>query len=185
MQPYFHRVSTAHSVHVASLIFALIGINLYIHKATFLLLVKTVCSTAASFNIFLCQHNCKLTVWNVVDVLARSSISRSHCSPLSPSCNKSSFYFSFFSFYFAIFLPWPLPSCYCFRCLCCHAVLRFSPPFLILATIFIGVSFSLLLAILSLFSQTAIITAFHKTGPFFCWIAVFAPVLSLPYSFCC
>ena len=41
-------------------------------------------STAASFQVFLCQYVYKLTVWNVIDVLAWSSISRSHCGRLSP-----------------------------------------------------------------------------------------------------
>ena len=43
---------------------------------------------------------------------------------------KTSFYFACFYFYFAL---WLLPSRrYCFRCSGCRAVLRFSPPFLLL-----------------------------------------------------
>ena len=71
---------------------------------------------------------------------------------------KSSFYFYFaiifILFLFCCFLSlWLLP----FRCLGCRAVLRFSPPFLILAAVFIPMPFSSLPSILSCFSQTAII----------------------------
>ena len=60
-------------------------------------------------------------------------------------------------------VPWPLLSRhYCFHFFGCHAALHFSPPFLILAAIFIAVPFSSLPSILSLFSQTAIISAFHS-----------------------
>ena len=52
------------------------------------------------------------------------------------------------------------PNCFC--CLGCCTVLRFSLPFLIIDTIFIAVPFSSLLPILSLFSQTTIIVAFHS-----------------------
>ena len=44
------------SYAVALLILALVGINLYILKATFLSLVKMARSTAASFQVFLCQY---------------------------------------------------------------------------------------------------------------------------------
>ena len=98
--PYSYLYCT--SCAVASLILALVGINLYIHKATFLSLVTTACSTVASFQVFLCQYVYKLTIWNVVDVLARSSISHSHCGRLSPSCNKSLFYFACFYFYLVV-----------------------------------------------------------------------------------
>ena len=67
MFPYSYLYRTSYTV--ASLILALVGINLYIHKATFLSLVKTARSTAASFQVFLCQYVKKLTVWNVIDVL--------------------------------------------------------------------------------------------------------------------
>ena len=80
---YLYRTSYA----VASLILALVGIILYIHKATILSLVKTARSTAASFQVFLCQYVHKLTVWNVADVLAQVFYRRSHCGRLSPSCN--------------------------------------------------------------------------------------------------
>ena len=68
---------------------------------------------------------------------------------------KPSFYFACFYFYFAVFFaPWLLPSRrYCFRCLGCRSVLRFSLPFLILDAIFIAMPFSSLPSILSLFSQ--------------------------------
>ena len=119
MQPYFHRgqyrtfctLSTypySYFYHtpyaVASLILALVGINLYIHKASFLSLVKMACSTAASFQVFVCQYVYKLTVWNVVGILVQSSISCSHCCRLSPSCNEVIVLFACFYFYFAVFL---------------------------------------------------------------------------------
>ena len=51
--------------------------------------VKMGRSTAASFQVFLCQYYVyKFTIWNVIDVLAQSSISSFHCGHLSPSCNS-------------------------------------------------------------------------------------------------
>ena len=44
------------------------------------------CRLFSSISLSVCL---KLTVWNDVDVLARSSISSSHCGRLSPSCNKA------------------------------------------------------------------------------------------------
>ena len=52
--PYSYHYHTSYVV--ASLILALVGINLYIHKATFLSLVITARSTAASFQVFFCQY---------------------------------------------------------------------------------------------------------------------------------
>ena len=148
-------VPLMYSYTVASLILTLVGINLYIHKATFHLLVKMTRSTAASFQIFLCHYVYKLTVSSVVDVLAVSCISRSRCGRLSSSCNYAIVLFCLLLFLFCCFLaPWLLPSrLYCFRCLGCRAVLCFSPPFLILAATFIALLFSSLPSILSLFSQ--------------------------------
>ena len=63
--PYSYLYRTSYAV--TSLFLALVGITLYIHKATILSLV-----TAASFQVFFCQYVYKLTVWYVVDILARS-----------------------------------------------------------------------------------------------------------------
>ena len=158
MYPYSYLYHTSYAI--ASLILALVGIYLYI----WLSLAKIARCTAASFQVFLCQYVYELTVWNVVYFLARSSISCSHCGRLQ-SCNFGVIVlFCLLLFLFCCFLVlWPLPSRhYCFHCLGCRAVLRFSPPFLILAAILIAVPFSSLPSILSLFSQTAIIAAFHS-----------------------
>ena len=42
------------------------------------------CYVYSSISLSVCL---KITVWNGVDVLARCSISHSHCGHLSPSCN--------------------------------------------------------------------------------------------------
>ena len=130
IHPYSYFYHTPYAV--ASFILTLVGINLYIHKASFLSLVKTACSTAASFQVFVCQYVYKLTVWNVVGVLVQSSISRSHCRCLSPSYNEVIVLFCLLLFLFCCFLaPWLLPSLhYCFCYLGCRAVLCFFLPFL-------------------------------------------------------
>ena len=66
---------------------------------------------------------------------------------LATKSSYLSILFAFIIFFCSILAPWLLPSH------CCRAVLRFSLPILILATIFIGMPFSLLPFILSLFSQ--------------------------------
>ena len=62
-------------------------------------------------------------------------LSAVHCGRLMPSCNYVSVIvlFCLLLFLFSCFLaPWLLPSrCYCFSCLGCRAILRFSLPFLI------------------------------------------------------
>ena len=104
------------------------------------------CRLFSSNSLSVCLSAYRL---NVVDVLARSSISVLIVVAFRHLATKSLFYFA---------------CChrYCFHGLGCRAVLRFFPLFLILAAIFIAVPFSLLLSILSLFSQTAIIAAFHS-----------------------
>ena len=75
------------------------------------------------------------------------------------------------SVFYQPFSLWsPSPSCslgHCSIFACFYFAFFFhfsslSPPILILAAIFIAVPFSSLPSILSLFSQTAIITAFHR-----------------------
>ena len=140
-------------------------------------------STAASFQVFLCQYVYKLTVWNVVDILAWSSkpfslqspfaiLQLSHCSILL------AFIFIFlFSRAVAIAISLLLFSQLGLPC----AILCFSPPFLFLAAIFIAMPFTSLPSILSLFSQQYHGFSF-KAG---LGVAVFAVVLSsLPYSIC-
>ena len=79
----------------------------------------------------------KLTVWNVIDILAPSSISRSRHLATKPS-----FHFACLYLFCCFLTPWLLLSrYYCFRCLGCRAVLRFSPLFLILAAIFLPCHF--------------------------------------------
>ena len=131
--------------------------NKSLHKATFLSLVKTACSTATSFQVFLYQYVYKL-VWSVIDVLAQSSISRSHCGRLSPSCNLGHHSILLILFIFSVFSRHGNCRLATIFSLGCCAVLHFSLPF-----VFIAVPFSSLPSILSLISQTAIITAFHST----------------------
>ena len=92
------------------------------------------CCLFSSIYLSLCL---KLSVWNDIDVLAWSSISRSHCGRLSPSCNKAIVLFClllflFFCFFRAVAMA---VSPLCFSCLGCRAVFHFSSPFLIQATI--------------------------------------------------
>ena len=52
--------------------------------------------------VFLYQYVYKLTIWNVLDVLAQSPISRSHCGRLSPSCNYVNHSSNLLSFIFIL-----------------------------------------------------------------------------------
>ena len=109
--------------------------NKSLHKATFLSLVdactqhascmcatclmharnmlnlETAHSIATSFQVFFCPYVYKLTVWNVVHVLAWSSISHSHCGRLSPYCKLGYGSILLALFYFAVF------SCHGYCCL--------------------------------------------------------------------
>ena len=109
------------------------------------------CCVFSSISLSVCL---KLTVWNVVDVLARSSISRSHCGRLSPILQLSHRSILLAFILFCCFLmPWLLPSRrYCFSCLGCRAILRFSTIFNS-SRHFFTMPFSSLPSILSLFSQ--------------------------------
>ena len=160
------------------------------------MLVKTACSTATSFSsVSLSVSVYKLTVpfgtllmflLGLLSAVLVAVIFRHLATCVIVLFCLLLFYWVFLIF----FAPWSFPSRhYCFYFLGCHAVLYFSSfsphffsrPFLILAAIFISKPFSLLPSILSLFSQTAINTAFHtRLGPFFCWVAIFALVLSSP-----
>ena len=62
-------------------------INLYIHKATFLSLVKTAALLLRLFNYFSVSMFISLPFLTSLTFFARSSISRSNCGRLSPSCN--------------------------------------------------------------------------------------------------
>ena len=100
MQPWQHRTFCALSTYpfsylycvprtsyaVASLILALVGINSTYTRPAFIRWSKgpLYCCIFSSISLSVCV---KLNICNVVDVLARSSISRSLCGPLSPSCN--------------------------------------------------------------------------------------------------
>ena len=96
---------------------------------------------------------------------------------LSPSCNLR--YHCNFLFFSCFLLLWPLPSPrYCFHCLGCRVVLHFSPPFLILAAIFIcqaifiaGIHF------VAVQPESNYHGFYFKGGPSFCWISIFALVL--------
>ena len=102
--PYSYLYRTSYTV--ASLILALVRIYLYLQKATFLLLVKTAqtaCSAAASFQVFVCHYVCKLTVWNVIDVLAGLLSAILIAVAFRHVATKSSFYFVSFYFYFIVF----------------------------------------------------------------------------------
>ena len=94
-------------------------------------------------------------------------------SPFTILQHMSSFYFACFYFFLFSCIVAIAISPLLFRCLGFHAVLCFSLPFLILATIFIAVTFLSLSSILLLFSQTAIITAFRSLSfvglPFLFW----------------
>ena len=58
------------------------------------------CRLFSSISLSVCL---KHTVWNVIDILARSSISRSHCGRLSPSYNYVIVLFCFLLIYFTVF----------------------------------------------------------------------------------
>ena len=86
-----------------------------------------------------------LAVCNVVDVRARSSISHSHCSRLSPSCDLVIILFCFyFAFSHAVAIA-VSPLLFSLLGLPCHSSL--------ISAIFIAMPFSPLPSILSLFSQ--------------------------------
>ena len=92
---YVYRISYA----VASLILELIEINLF--ARFFFCWQKQPALLSPLFQVFLCQYVYKLTICKVIDVLARSSISHSHCSRLSPSCNLGHPSILLYIFYFA------------------------------------------------------------------------------------
>ena len=112
--------------YIIRIILALIGINLYIHKATFLLLVKKTCSTAASFQVFLFISMFVSLPFgrSLTFLLAVVSL-----QSLTPSCNLG--HRSILIAFILLFLVlWPLPSRrYCFWCLGCYAVLHLSAIF--------------------------------------------------------
>ena len=150
--PYSYLYRTSYAI--ASLILAHVGIYLYIHKATFSFAGNNgplYCCVFSSIYLSLCL---KLTVWNVVDVLAQSSISHSHCGQLSPSCNEAIILICLLLFLFLCFLaPWLLPSRhYCFSSLHHCAILRFSSLFFYSCRHFFAMPFSSLPSIISLFS---------------------------------
>ena len=174
--PYFIRARFV--------ILTLLGINLNIDKATFLSLVKTACSTAAFFQVFLCQYVYKLTIWNVVDVLALFSIRRSHCGRISPSCNYVSHRSILLAFIFILlfshvvaitvspllFLLFGLPCRYSLISAIFNSSLHFYCHAIFIAAVhFIAV-------------QPAISRLFIQGWTLSCH---FCSGLSLPYSFCC
>ena len=152
--PYFIRGRFAN--------FSTRKINLYINKASFLSLVKTAALLLRLFNYFSVSMFISLPLLTsltfLLGLLSAVLIAVAFCH----LATKPLFCFACFYFYFA---PWLLPSRrYCFSCLGCRAVLRFCPPFLILAAIFFTMPFSTLPSILSLFSQQYRSFSF-KAGP--------------------
>ena len=85
-----------------------------------------------------------------------------------------------FNLFCCFLAPWLLPSRrYCFSCLGCRAVLRFSPPFLILAAIFLPCHFQRCHPFYRCSASN--IAAFHSRLDL--ELPFFALVLSSPYSF--
>ena len=145
---------------------ALVGINLYIHKATFLSLVKTTRSTAASVQVFLCQYVYKLTVWNICSVFYQPFSLQSAFANL-PISHRSILlaFILLFSRAVAIAVS---PLLFSLLGLPCHssllsAIFNSSRHFYCNA-IFIATPFSLLPSILLLFSQQYCGFSF-KAGP--------------------
>ena len=170
---------------VASLILALVGTNLYIRQPFFS--NKNGPLYCRLFSSILIQYVYKLTIWNVVDVLARSSISHSHCAHLSSSCNLGSILPAFillFSRTVAIAVSLLLFSLLVLPCR--------SSLFQLLSTIFNSSrhfychAFSIAASHFVTIQPDSNYRGFSfKAGPFFCWVAIFALVLLSPYSSCC
>ena len=158
-------------------------INVYIHKATFLSLVKTAALLLRLFNYFsvsmfislpfLTSLTFLLGFLSAVLIELRSPfaiLQLSHCSILLA-----------FILFYCFLAPWLLPSRrYCFSCLGCRAVLRFSLPFLILAAIFLPCHFQRCCPFYRCSASN--IAAFHSRLDL--ELPFFALVLSSPYSFC-
>ena len=97
---------------------------------------------------------------------------------------KPSFYFACLYLFCCFLTPWLLPSHrYCFRCLVCRAVLRFSPPFFILAAIFCHAIFNAAIhfiavqpAISRLFIQGWTLSCCFCSGPI---VAIFILLLKM------
>ena len=137
------------------------------------------CCLISSISLSVCL---KLTIWNVIDVLARSSISHSLRS-LFAILQLSHCSICLLLFLFCCFLAlWLLPyRRYCFSCLVCCAVLRFSLPFLILAPFIYHAIF--IAAVHFIAVQPAISRLFIQGWTLSC--RFFSLDLSSPYSLCC
>ena len=156
-------------------------INLYIHKATFLLLVKTAALLLRLFKYFSVTIFISLPFLTSLLFLLGLLSAVLIAVAFHHLATKPLFYFCLLLFLFYCFLaPWLLPSRrYCFSCLGCRAVLCFSPPFLILAAIFLPCHFQCCRPFYRCSASN--IAAFHSRLDL--ELPFFALVLSLP-SFC-
>ena len=99
MQTYFHRGSTTLSMYPYSYHYSTSYDSRFVHFSTRRnksLHTQGHLSFAGKKGSLYCRHFSsislsvclKVTVWNIVDVLAQSSISHSYCGQFLPSCNK-------------------------------------------------------------------------------------------------
>ena len=156
-------------------------INLYIHKATFLSLVKTAAILLRLFNYFSVSMFISLlfltSLTFLLGLLSAVLIAVAFRHLATKPCSILLAFILFCCF----LVPWLLPSRrYCFSCLGCHAVLRFSPPFLILAAIFLPCHFQCCRPFYR--PSASNIAAFHSRLDL--ELPFFAQVLSSPYLFC-
>ena len=156
-------------------------INLYIHKATFLSLVKAAALLLRLFNYFSVSMFINLPFLTLLTfllgLLSAVLIAVAFCH----LATKPLFYFACFYFILLFSRAVALPSRrYCFICLGCRAILRFSPPFLILAAIFLPCHFQRCHPFYRCSASN--IAASHSRLDL--ELPFFALVLSSPYSFC-
>ena len=110
MQPYFHRTFCAFSTYPYSYFIRGRFVNFStcrnksLHTQGHLSFAgKNGRSTAASFQVFFCQYVYKLTIWNVIDILAHLLSAVLIAVVFHHLATKSSSYFACFYLYLVIF----------------------------------------------------------------------------------
>ena len=156
-------------------------INLYIHKATFLSLVITAALLLRLFNYYSVSMFISLLFLTSLTFLLGLLSAVLIAVAFRHLATKPLFYFVAFILFYCFLAPWLLPSHrYCFSCLGCRAVLRFSLPFLILAAIFLPCHFQCCRPFYRCSASN--IAAFHSSLDL--ELPFYALVLLSPYSFC-